>query len=81
MMKKGVMKKGVMENESSQMSFQNKGELEKAAYRLTAATFPFVRSGCSPAEPDYLNHNHVAPSDQAWTCVWNGCFRKRKLTR
>lgn len=63
------------------MSFQNKGELEKAAHRLTAATFPFVRSGCSPAEPDYLNHNHVALSDQAWTCVGYGCFRGRELTR
>jgi hypothetical protein len=47
------------------MSFQNKGELEKAAYRLTAAAFPSVRSGCSPAEPDYLNHNRVASPDQA----------------
>ncbi len=41
------------------MSFQNKGELEKAAHRLTAPAFRCVRSGCSPAEPDYFNHNCV----------------------
>lgn len=49
------------------MSFQNKGEWEKAAHRLTATAFPSVRSGCSPAEPDYFNHNRVASADQAST--------------
>ena len=36
------------------VGFQNKGEVEetgKAASKATA--FPFVRSGCSSAEPDY----------------------------
>jgi len=47
------------------MGFQNRGELEKAAARFPATAFPSVRSGCSPAEPDYVKHKSVASSDQA----------------
>ena len=49
------------------MSFSNKWEWEMAANRFPATAFPFVRSGCSPAEPDYTKDNGVKPTDQAWT--------------
>jgi len=51
------------------MGFQNKGELEKAATWFPATAFPSIRSGCSPAEPDYVKYTSVTSSDQALMCT------------
>lgn len=51
------------------MGFQNKGESEKAAYSFGATAFSSVRSGCSPAEPDYVKYDGVTWIDQAVTCT------------